>query len=224
MVSLQSSNSPKGSKTALFDDLDGSSNNKRKWNHDDESLQTNEGFFGKRLRSPTKPVFEIELQLETPLPLEWQRCLDIQSGQIHFYNTRTKKRTSMDPRRSIRQEAEPQTHMSLDLELNLPCDSQRQIKHNFGSSIMDFGDLMKDSSNKLENKKNNTSFEGDIHEEEEEGEEMVAIVCERCHLLVMLCKSSPSCPNCKFMHSIDDHNFTNYQFKPTLLASCVTYL
>ncbi|KAJ3703689.1 hypothetical protein LUZ61_007394 [Rhynchospora tenuis] len=31
---------------------------------------------------------------------------------------------------------------------------------------------------------------------------MVAIACTNCHLLVMLCKSSPSCPNCKFMHSL----------------------
>ncbi|KAJ4795512.1 hypothetical protein LUZ62_046758 [Rhynchospora pubera] len=31
---------------------------------------------------------------------------------------------------------------------------------------------------------------------------MVAIACANCHLFVMLCKSSPSCPNCKFMHSL----------------------
>lgn len=31
------------------------------------------------------------------------------------------------------------------------------------------------------------------------GGHMVAVPCVNCHLLVMLCKSSPSCPNCKFV-------------------------
>lgn len=34
------------------------------------------------------------------------------------------------------------------------------------------------------------------------GGNMVAVVCANCHLLVMLCKSSPSCPNCKYVHSL----------------------
>ncbi|XP_065847117.1 protein CURLY FLAG LEAF 1 [Euphorbia lathyris] len=212
MVSLQPSNSPKGTKTTL--DLDGSSNNnnKRKWNDDVESFQSEEALFRKRFRSPevvgaTKSFFEIELQLETPLPFEWQRCLDIQSGKIHFYNTRTKKRTSTDPR-IRKQEPQQSHHMSLELELNLPCDSQRINKHHFGSSISNFKEQEK-SKNEEEDK--------------EKEEEMVASVCERCHLLVMLCKSSPCCPNCKFMHSLD-LTFHNNLFKPTLLASCVSYL
>lgn len=31
------------------------------------------------------------------------------------------------------------------------------------------------------------------------GGHMVAVPCVNCHLLVMLCKSSPACPNCKFV-------------------------
>ncbi|CAL5417782.1 unnamed protein product [Camellia sinensis] len=33
--------------------------------------------------------------------------------------------------------------------------------------------------------------------------EMVTAVCKKCHMLVMMYKSSPACPNCKFMHSLD---------------------
>uniref|UniRef100_A0A0A9PCL7 Uncharacterized protein n=1 Tax=Arundo donax TaxID=35708 RepID=A0A0A9PCL7_ARUDO len=29
---------------------------------------------------------------------------------------------------------------------------------------------------------------------------MVAAVCVRCHMLVMMCRASPACPNCKFLH------------------------
>ncbi|KAM7518578.1 hypothetical protein LguiB_017540 [Lonicera macranthoides] len=58
----------------------------------------------------------------TPFPMDWQRCLDIKSGQIYFYNTRTQKRTSKDPKTSP---SKPPSHgqLSLDLELNLPCGS-----------------------------------------------------------------------------------------------------
>ncbi|EPS66839.1 hypothetical protein M569_07939, partial [Genlisea aurea] len=38
------------------------------------------------------------------------------------------------------------------------------------------------------------TFEGD------EQQEMVTAVCKNCYMLVMMSKSSPSCPNCKYMH------------------------
>ncbi|KAL1561373.1 hypothetical protein AAHA92_04085 [Salvia divinorum] len=31
---------------------------------------------------------------------------------------------------------------------------------------------------------------------------MVALACSSCHLLVILCRSSPTCPNCKYVHSL----------------------
>lgn len=50
-------------------------------------------------------------------------------------------------------------------------------------------------------------------------EEMVARVCMKCHMLVMLCKASPACPNCKFMHSPEDTSLSLlFTPKPTLLA------
>jgi hypothetical protein len=36
--------------------------------------------------------------------------------------------------------------------------------------------------------------------EPEAGREMVPAVCVRCHMLVMMCRASPACPNCKFLH------------------------
>ncbi|XP_050378560.1 protein CURLY FLAG LEAF 1-like [Argentina anserina] len=138
--------------------------------------------------------FDVELQLETPLPMEWQRCLDIQSGQIHFYNTRTQMKTSRDPRGST-PEPPITNHMSLDLELNLRCDSQPHPEISPNS----FRALFKNNSSRL-------GLELD-HDQE-----MVATVCMRCHMLVMLCKSSPACPNCKYMHTPDQSPPT--LFKP----------
>ncbi|XP_023524779.1 uncharacterized protein LOC111788613 [Cucurbita pepo subsp. pepo] len=122
---------------------------------------------------------DIELHLESPLPLEWQRCLDIQSGKIHFYNTKTRKRTSMDPRSKL--ETSPGGDpLSLDLELNLNSQSMR---------------------NGGESKKKSDGAWKQGHGCPQQ--EMIARVCMQCHLLVMVLKSSPTCPNCKFIHPID---------------------
>ncbi|KDP41375.1 hypothetical protein JCGZ_15782 [Jatropha curcas] len=250
MVSLHkapASSSPNGTKTSPTGHQFDYSSKKRKWDddHDHDKSQT-EGSFHRRSSKPLetiKSLFEIELQLETPLPLEWQRCLDIQSGEIHFYNTRTQKRTTRDPRRSPEPEpaSPPSSHMSLELELNLPCDqSQRKNisqndnsakqNNNFTSSIEDaagLGDLFMDSR-KDHNSKN---AQGQImkrcpswlaFEEDKVEEEMVAAVCTKCYMLVMLCKSSPSCPNCKFMHPQPDQNHlsSNKLFKQRLSLLC----
>lgn len=116
-----------------------------------------------------------------------------QSGQIHFYNTRTQMKTSRDPRRS----PEPPTtnNMSLDLELNLRCET----KPHSDISTNSFRALFKNNSSRL-------GLEVD-HDQE-----MMATVCMRCHMLVMLCKSSPACPNCKYMHTPDQSPST--LFKP----------
>ncbi|KAJ6412790.1 hypothetical protein OIU84_005773 [Salix udensis] len=135
VISFEALPSPNG--RVPITELDDSSK-KRKWEA--------EGTLEKRSKpESTKSFFEeIELQLETPLPLEWQRCLDIQSGQIHFYNTRTHKRTSIDPRKSP-EPPSPDHHMSLDLELNLPYDQSQRKSHH--ATKKNSGDhLIRDSS------------------------------------------------------------------------------
>ncbi|KAG1334577.1 hypothetical protein COCNU_03G006960 [Cocos nucifera] len=131
----------------------------------------------------------VELHLDTPLPLEWQRCLDIKSGQIHFYNTRTHKRTYEDPRESTEP---PASCPSLDLELNLTFEPPR-------SHISGDERIKQDSRGTRCNSKDNSGSLSRSFSWTEE-EEMVAAVCMRCHMLVMMCKATLSCPNCKFVH------------------------
>lgn len=148
----------------------------------------------------------------------------MQSG---FYKTRTNMNSPEDPRK-IPGPPSP-VQMTLDLELNLTCDqSQRKKIENyivnekqnlsspgslsghdiFGSESSrhekDSGDISRSSSSWL-------SSEGDQRE-------MVATVCMRCHMLVMLCKSSPACPNCKFMHPPDQNPSTFLKRKCSLLC------
>ncbi|XP_078444801.1 uncharacterized protein LOC144713934 [Wolffia australiana] len=130
---------------------------KRKWKEEEEEEKGKE-----RVPKELKLWKEdIDLNFDSPLPPEWQRCLDIKSGEVHFYNMRTQRRTSKDPRRSTTVE-QPGTEIrdaGLDLELNLTCEAPSRVA---------------------------------------EGGEMVAAVCGRCYMLVMMSRSSPSCPNCKF--------------------------
>ncbi|PON61555.1 WW domain containing protein [Parasponia andersonii] len=105
---------------------------KRKW--EGLPFDYEEQVFEKRSKAESKNFMsDIELHLETPLPSEWQRCLDIQSGKIHFYNTKTQTRTSMDPRET--RSPSPETPspsernmISLDLELNLTRSESSPIR------------------------------------------------------------------------------------------------
>ncbi|KAG7972322.1 hypothetical protein I3843_07G176800 [Carya illinoinensis] len=226
MVSLQPALSPNGRKSIQeFENL----SKKRKLTLEGSQ---EEQFFEKRSkRVSTNSILDIELHLETPLPPEWQRCLDIQSGQIHFYNTRTHKRTSRDPRRSPEPEpASPDEHMSLELQLTLPYESLRKSQANddnlikrpaLGSSTTDHHQLM-ESNAQVENKGLGGSARStpswlafDIGVDQHE---MVATVCTQCHMLVMLCKSSPSCPNCKFIHPPDQGTPTLFKRRCTLFC------
>lgn len=135
----------------------------------------------------------IELNFDAaPLPLEWQRCLDIKSGQIHYYNTKTHKRTSKDPRaepelyRAAAPAAEEPANSAppgLDLELNLTFEPRRVL---------------------VQGNKARPPAEAKPAEPEDApagaSREMVAAVCMRCYMLVMMCRACPACPNCKFLH------------------------
>ncbi|KAI3442794.1 WW domain-containing protein, partial [Psidium guajava] len=181
-------------------------------------------------REATRTVLDIELHLETPLPWEWQRYLDIQSGQIHFYNTRTHKKTLKDPRETLDADrpTSPCHHVSLDLELNLPYGHDQQDDHEdlFSRTTRDPGNLSEKESGRqvkevrswlgLETRNETKGGEEEQAEKEEE-DPMVATVCARCHMLVMLCKSSPTCPNCKFLHPPDQSRRTLFKGRCSLL-------
>uniref|UniRef100_A0A1D1YBP3 E3 ubiquitin-protein ligase Itchy n=1 Tax=Anthurium amnicola TaxID=1678845 RepID=A0A1D1YBP3_9ARAE len=108
----------------------------------------------------------IELQLKDPLPLDWEQCLDLQSGRMYYLNRKTLKRTWDFP-----------NDQTLDLELNI--SPPLSLEGNRSPSTLDSS-----------------------REENFSATSMVAVACLKCHLLVMLCRSSPSCPNCKYVHSL----------------------
>lgn len=123
----------------------------------------------------------------------------MQSGQIHFYNTKTHRRTCKDPRRNPDHPDSDQpispVHASLDLELNLTCDQSVHDDHHLTN--LNSGKQKWNSPGGIRRRPSWLASEMDRKQE------MVATVCMQCHMLVMLCRSSPACPNCKFMHPPD---------------------
>lgn len=184
MVSLQAAISPEERKPSPGG-ADNPTSKKRKWQDGKSNGFSRESMLW-RSDWPDKASDDVELHLDTPLPVEWQRCLDIKSGQIHFYNTRTQTRTPMDPRTSPEP---PSSRPSLDLELNLTCEPPRghaeRAEQEAGGARCGSGGMSRSLSW--------VSLDADQ-------QEMVAAVCMRCHMLVVMCKAAPSCPNCKLVH------------------------
>ncbi|KAI3846522.1 hypothetical protein MKW92_019278 [Papaver armeniacum] len=173
---------------------------------DDKDQMNFEKGSNKKMAKVVEKTNLFRYDTENPLPSEWQRCLDIQSGEIHFYNTRTHKRTCKDPRlllsTSPKKSSNPD-HMGLDLELNLGYESsvETHVDDNPTDNLMSSREIY----DRKTKDKPTTSLDGSSNwlSIEVDHREMVAAVCMSCHMLVMFCKSSPSCPNCRFMHPLE---------------------
>ncbi|KAG1330758.1 hypothetical protein COCNU_02G007260 [Cocos nucifera] len=189
MVSLQAALSPKEN---LCLNLENQLSKKRKREDGEES----DDFFAKEINllksKDAKP--DLELHPDTPFPSEWQRCLDSKSGQMHLDGIRTHKRSSKDPRGS----AEPLTSCpSLDLKLNLTFGPPRSHINGEERAKQDFCGgrcNSKDNSSSMLKSSSWISLDAD------QPSEMVATVCMRCHMLVLMCKATLTCPSCKFVH------------------------
>ncbi|KAA8531339.1 hypothetical protein F0562_006048 [Nyssa sinensis] len=116
----------------------------------------------------TQPMIQtnVDLQLKDPLPLDWEQCLDLESGRMYYLN-----------RKTLRKSWEWPKDQKLDLDLNISSSNNEQCS---ASKTLQDSKRQHFSSNS----------------------NMVALACLNCHLLVIVSKSSPSCPNCKYVHSL----------------------
>uniref|UniRef100_A0A0D9XRH9 WW domain-containing protein n=1 Tax=Leersia perrieri TaxID=77586 RepID=A0A0D9XRH9_9ORYZ len=114
----------------------------------------------------------LELQLNHPLPQDWEQCLDLHSGRMYYLNRKTMRKSWVRP-------MEEQGN-TLDLELNI-------------ATIPSTFDDIKASSGVVADDYVRSGGAVGL------AGPMMAVPCVNCHLLVMLCKSSPACPNCKFV-------------------------
>ncbi|CAH8356277.1 unnamed protein product [Eruca vesicaria subsp. sativa] len=146
-------------------------------------------------------TFDFELHLHTSIEAKGY------SGAYEDHRTYTKDPVNVG-----------RPKISLDLELNLsPSYSPSQTTTETVSSSKG-KDWTRPSKKATIGRGLNRSlswlaFEGgdDDHKEQE----MVTKVCMKCHMLVMLCTSTPVCPNCKFLYP-HDHSSTKL-FRPSNL-------
>ncbi|KAF7055091.1 hypothetical protein CFC21_062665 [Triticum aestivum] len=118
----------------------------------------------------------LELHLNDPLPLDWEQCLDLQSGKMYYLNRKTLKRSWNRPKEE-----------GVNLELNMSTTAARQVV------VADDGNTGATAP---------TLSQAAATKRSTAGGNMIAVPCTNCHLLVMLCKSYPTCPNCKFVQSL----------------------
>ncbi|KAJ1386837.1 hypothetical protein SESBI_40459 [Sesbania bispinosa] len=187
------------------------SSNKRKW----EEPFTEQFFKDQINLDKRKSLFNTDPHLDTTFPSDkWRQYLSIQSGQIQLCNTRVNRTTTEDSKRSLEPPLSDH-HTSLDLELNLTCESLRKKQETCDINEKQINSVSPGSLRTsdrddlcIESSKFKKDSDGSIQSpswlsSDADYKEMVATVCMRCHMLVMLCKSSPACPNCKFMHPPD---------------------
>ncbi|KAI5565533.1 hypothetical protein BDE02_14G128800 [Populus trichocarpa] len=135
----------------------------------------------------------VDLHVKDPLPLDWEQCLDLESGRMYYLNRKTLRKSWNWPKKQ-----------KLDLELNM------------SSTIPNCPDECSSSNSSLEdsNNKNHASSNSN----------MVALACLNCHLLVIFSKSSPSCPNCKYVHSFPTLQSPQRKVSPTRSLSTLSLL
>ncbi|EOA38534.1 hypothetical protein CARUB_v10010336mg [Capsella rubella] len=145
------------------------------------------------------------------------------STTLFFQRSKSESAMLIKPDLQLHLEAKTQSETfedhrtELDLDLNLSSSSSSTVKTitkkdegaKGGDLIMTPGKKGVSCDLGLSRSPSWLAFEGD--DDNQKKQEMVTTVCMKCHMLVMLCKSTPVCPNCKFMHT-DDHSSTK-QFK-----------
>ncbi|KAI4389798.1 hypothetical protein MLD38_001982 [Melastoma candidum] len=166
---------------------------------------------------PGSSALDMELRLEET----W----DIQSREVRFYDSRTyDERTCKECEVTVTSHppttATPTVRraVSLNLELNLqpydeyppPQEAEEVAAPSVGQSLPVFDEDPLGSLNKGEQRTDGQEVGGGGDEE------MVATVCGRCHMLVMLCVSRPCCPNCKFLHPKPDQTPFTLLLRPPL--------
>ncbi|CAM8954208.1 unnamed protein product [Rhodiola kirilowii] len=124
-------------------------------------------------KSSEKDVITIDLNSETPLPYNWEQCLDLKTGEIYFINRRNGMKTVEDPR-----------GMSWYYYYYSEDEDEDEIEDDDGSSEYETDEDHHNGSGSTE------AVNG--------GEENVLVVagCRSCLMYYMVSKQVKDCPKC----------------------------
>ncbi|CAM9003366.1 unnamed protein product [Rhodiola kirilowii] len=121
-----------------------------------------------------------------------------QSGKMYFLNRKTLKKSWDRP--------STKDHHKLDLELNISSPKEGPVKNNSPNSYLKSFELVRVAqaiqSTRKEDHLSSLASYCCNKEFINSSNNMVAMACMSCHLLVIVSKSNPTCPNCKYVHCI----------------------
>ncbi|KAG6528436.1 uncharacterized protein LOC122043825 [Zingiber officinale] len=138
--------------------------------------------------SPAAGVVAVELNSETALPFHWEQCLDMQTGEVYYFNRETGTRTSKDPRI-----AATHTYSSSNLsdEEDVSSSSDTFSGVGSGSSRDDTNEDNVDSTaNSCLTSISSASSPATA------AETLVSAGCQSCFMYFMVPKSDDACPKC----------------------------
>ncbi|CAM9000503.1 unnamed protein product [Rhodiola kirilowii] len=143
------------------------------------------------------------------LPFDWEQCLDLESSKMYFLNRKTLKRSWDRPTTNKDQ----QYRQKLNLELNISSQTTTAAAAAGGVtnkpkppsasvSTNNCYSINKPDLRVLQITRKNDHHGSAAVANYSNYDKTVAMACRNCHMLVIVSKSSPTCPNCKYVHSI----------------------
>ncbi|CAM8998070.1 unnamed protein product [Rhodiola kirilowii] len=171
-----------------------------------------EGFLENKAVRAHRSTIDLQHSNER-LPMDWEQCLDLQSGKMYFLNRKTLKKSWDRP--------STKDHHKLDLELNISSPKEGPVKNNSPNSYLKSFELVRVAqaiqSTRKEDHLSSLASYCCNKEFINSSNNMVAMACMSCHLLVIVSKSNPTCPNCKYVHCIppDDQQISPAPSNPT---------
>ncbi|WCJ41477.1 hypothetical protein M5689_022345 [Euphorbia peplus] len=167
-------------------------------NINSSSSESENNFSGSKKRKFFSSESSVDLHVKDPLPMDWEQCLDLQSGRMYYLNRKTLRKSWNWP---INKDHHHHQKLDLELHISAPDHHHHHYHHhhhhqdnNNNNSNYKKQAMTSSTSSNCNNNNNNR--------ENNNNDNMVALACLNCHLLVILSRSSPSCPNCKYVHSL----------------------
>ncbi|CAL1366086.1 unnamed protein product [Linum trigynum] len=151
------------------------------------------------------------------LPLDWEQCLDLHSGTMYYFNRKTSRKSWNRPKDAYHDNENDRNNRSLDLELNISSPSKyyNNVSDHHQHNMMKLHHHQIPASPSQEGNFSPSDGGSSSTNDDDKDNNMVALACLNCHLLVILSKSSPCCPNCKYVHSLPPTIFHhNYPPQP----------
>ncbi|CAI0397231.1 unnamed protein product [Linum tenue] len=161
-----------------------------------------------------------EVKNNRALPLDWEQCLDLHSGTMYYFNRKTSRKSWNRPKDAYHDDENDPNNRSLDLELNISSPSKYYNNvstdhHQHNMMKLHHHQIPASSPSQEGNFSPSDGGSSRTNDDDDKDNNMVALACLNCHLLVILSKSSPCCPNCKYVHSLPPTIFHhNYPPQP----------